>query len=178
MPSSLIEPILLISLLLFIGAACWRYGVGLLFEMRGLQRSRELERLVAETKGIVRQAAELDLAYREQRQKADAMRRETGIIKRQVADLARNRFTIVQPLGRPAPERRCFVFELLRTDAPGARQPPGQRPLADPRFWLHRSYAEVWSEDARTAARLVELTFDARSGFRRSSLLEERAFGR
>lgn len=177
MSSSTLETLLLISLMMFIAAACWRYGVGLLFEMRALQRSREVERLGAETKVIVRQAAELDEAYRELRQKADAMRRETGILKRQIAEQARNRYTIIQSLGKAAPERRCFVFELLRTDGPGSRQ-PGQRPAADPRFWLHRTFAEVWAEDARAAARLVELTFDSRSGFRRSSLLEERAFGR
>ena len=170
MTSAAADNLLLFALVLFLAAAFWRYGVGLVFETRILQRQREADKLRQDIERAVREADDLDEQYQAARPLIERLRRDIAAAKRKLAELAKGRYVVVQQMGRPGDGRRCFVFELFRGEATAQES----RPTFDPRFWHHRNFVEVWAADAHTASRQVALTFDPRSGFRRSALIEER----
>lgn len=166
------DNLLLFALVLFVVAACWRYGVGMVYETRILQRQKDKQKLKGEAEKLMLEAEKLEEEYNALRPQAERLRRDLAVVKRKVAELSRGRFIVMQQMGRPGDGRRCFVFELFFAPTVTGS---GARATFDPRFWNHRNFIEVWAQDARHASRLLTLTFDARSGFRRSALIEERA---
>ena len=166
------ENLMLFGLVLFLAGACWRYGIGIVYEARMAQTRKDAEKLRTDIERVRAEGEGFDEAYQEARPKIERLRRDIAMAKRRTAELAKGRFAVIQQMGRPGEDRRCFVFELFRGD-PAAGQMEG-RPTVDRRFWNHRNFVEVWAQDADTASRQVTLTFDARSGYRRSALIEER----
>lgn len=174
MSAAAADNLMLFGLVLFLAAACWRYGVGIVYEARIVQTRREVDKLRQDVDRAMREAEEFEEAYQTARPRIDRLRRDIAVAKRRTAELAKGRFAVVQQMGRPGDGRRCFLFELFRGDTPSQTD---ARPTFDPRFWAHRNFVEVWAQDAPMASRQVALTFDPRAGFRRSALIEEKRHG-
>ncbi len=174
MSESAAENLMLFGLVLFLAAACWRYGVGIVYEARVMQTRREADKTRQEVERTRRDADEFEEAYEAARPKIERLRRDIAMAKRRTAELSKGRFAVVQQMGRPGDDRRCYVFELFRGPAPAHQE---VRPVHDNRFWNFRNFVEVWAADAETASRQIAITFDPRAGFRRSALIEERSHG-
>lgn len=165
--------LLLIALLLMMAAAVARYAVSVIFDARLALKARNLEALTKELEGIRAEASELEAEYALLRPRSDRLRRELVMTRRQLAEVDRERYAVVQLLGQPGEDRIGFLYELFYQPVEGRF---GRSPF-DLRFWTHRSFVEVWADSAQTAERQLGISFDSKAGYRRSALIQERRIG-
>lgn len=167
------DNLMLVGIVLFLGSACWRYGIGLVHEAQLIQLRKEVAQMRRDAQVAEHEGDAFEESLQVTRGKVDRLRRDIAVTKRRTAEVSKGRLHVVQQLGRPGDDRRCYVFELFRN----ADASPSQeaRPTFDRRFWQQRNMVEVWAPDASTATRQLAVIFNTASGFRRSALIEERA---